>query len=111
MSGWQEGLSLAAALVLSGFFTTVIVQVLKNAKWPSWLKAALSVVVSILVGAAQVWVSGDLLGLIPEWGEWSSAQVISVVVAAWVGATAYYKLWFKGKPWMATLERWIWGAE
>ena len=106
----NEILNLIAVFILSGFVSMVIVNILKGARWPDWLKMTLTLVVCALVGTAQAWVSGDILGLIEGWGALTAWDIILVAGVAFAGATAFYQVHFKRSPWMAKLESLIWGA-
>lgn len=103
---WQEIVNLIAAVLISGPLAVIIVQVLKREFWPSWARAVLGLVVALLVGVAQTWVSGDLLGLIHAWGSLTSAQVIAWAAAVYAASQVWYHTYLGGTGWMVGLGLW-----
>lgn len=95
MSISPEGL---AAIV--GIFMPLVVSVLKRPGWPKWGKVAVAGVVSVAVGAATVYVSGEV-----ELGG-DLGRVFTAAAAAFTAATVVYKAWFAGLPLNDTLTKW-----
>ncbi len=102
---WYDLVGIIALMIVSGFFTTVVVQILKQAKWSARIKQALAVAVSVLVGLATVWLAGDVLGLINGWGHLTSADVWAVMVSVYTAANIWYKSILQKAGFMDRLEK------
>lgn len=105
MSG-QEIINLVVAIIVAAPASILIVQALKRVGWPVAVKTILSVAVCIAVGLAQTWITGDLLGLLSDWGDLTSAQVIAWALAVYAAAQVEYRVYFAGLPWMGRLAEW-----
>jgi hypothetical protein len=103
---WTEVVNLVAALLLSGWVASFIVQLIKRATWRSWVKLALAIVVSALVGLATAWVSGDLIGITAEWGSLTAADVLAFGGLVFASASTWYQFYFKGEAWAENLGKW-----
>ena len=104
-----EVINLVAVFILSGFVSMIVVNVLKAAAWAGWVKMIFTLIVCGLVGTGQAWVSGDILGLVENWGAVTAQEILMVGGVAFAGATAFYQLHFRHSAWMLKLEALIWG--
>ena len=82
-----ELLTLGAILITSGWVAAFLVQLLKRASWPSWVKLVLSLVMAGVVGIASAWLTGDVLGSLQSGGK-SSLHFLSLLDDADVIADA-----------------------
>lgn len=103
---WTEIVNLVAALLLSGWVAAFIVQLIKRARWRSWVKLVLAVVVAGLVGIATAWISGDLIGLTAKWGNLTAADVLTFGALVFASAQTWYQFYFKGETWAENLGAW-----
>lgn len=103
---WTELVNLVAALLLSGWVAAFIVQAIKRVRWRSWVKLALAIIVSGLVGIATAWVSGDLIGITAKWGNLTAADVLAFGAVVYGVSAAWYKFYFKGETWAENLGAW-----
>ena len=110
MKNNMEWVSLLVAVVLSGFFTTVVVQFLKNCRWPDGVKVVLTIVVASVIGVAQLWVTGDLLGFFDRWGSLTAADFVAIFGSVLAGSLLWYNTWLRDAPWMKKLLTAIWGC-
>lgn len=77
-----------AALV--GVFMPMLVSWLKNVSWSTQTKFLLTLVVSVILGAATSYVSGTL-GL-------TLATALADITIVFTASQVVYKLWFSGSP-------------
>lgn len=77
--------------VVIGFFVPIVVNLIVNVKWPSWVKSVVSFIFSAIVGAILALLTGAYEGLgIP------SAILLTFVVAI----AAYSQFWKQVAPGM-----------
>jgi predicted membrane channel-forming protein YqfA (hemolysin III family) len=103
MNSATQWITLAAIILTSAYSAMIITQLLKRPSWPSWLKEALSIIVSILVGLAAAWQSGALTTIVSSWKTLSPAEIIAFGVAVYTVAKAFYAVHFSGVAWMQWL--------
>ena len=109
MESWQEWINLLVALVVSGFFASVVTQFFKNCRWGNLPKIALGVVVSLVVALAHAWVAGSVLGLVGAWGTLTAQDLIALLAPIFIGSVAYFKTLDGGSLFNA-LGRMVWGT-
>lgn len=104
----QQLITLAATVLLSGWLAAVIVQLVKRESWPSWLKLAVALVVSGLVGLAAAWLSGDVTRFVTLWraGALTSDQVVAFGVLVFTSAQVWYHRFFQDQGWARSLGAW-----
>ncbi len=100
-------LDLAAAVAVGGPAVTILTQAVKRAQWSDARKLLTAVTISILVGAAEAWLSGRLLPITSAGSHVSGAVILEAACAVFAGATAFYHLHFKNTAWAQRLERQI----
>jgi hypothetical protein len=103
---WTEIANLIALVALSAPATVVVAQAVKQAWMPSWLRAAVPIVVAALVGLASAWVSGDLLGLASRWGELTATEIVAVAGVVYAAANVWYHGLMARAEWMDDLGEW-----
>lgn len=92
-----EGL---AAII--GVFMPLVISLIKRGTWPTVINLAIAGVVSLVVGAITVAITGDLvLGNVDA--------ILTSAAAAFTAAAVVYKGWFANTTWNAKLTRAIWG--
>lgn len=74
-----------------GLLVPIVVSYLKDQGWPDALKLALSLGISILVGAATTWVAGQADGTPWTWQDFAANSGL-----VFTAATAFYKTIFQG---------------
>lgn len=105
-----ELLTLGAILITSGWVAAFLVQLLKRASWPSWVKLVLSIVMAGVVGIASAWLTGDVLGFIGYWGSLTAEQVVTFATLVYGIAATWYRFYFKDATWAKSLGDWWPGA-
>ena len=103
---WNEVINLIAAIVIAAPVSIVIAQLLKQSHWPDGANAALAGIVCVVVGIAQTWISGDLIGLIDKWGSLTANDVILWCAPVWAAAQVEYHAFFAEFPFMEKLGLW-----
>ena len=103
---WQELVTLAATLLLAGWVSAFITQLIKREAWPSAVKLVLAIVVAFLVGLATVWLSGDLTAFIGKWGSLTSADVLTFGTLVFASAQVWYHKFFDDQAWAQNLGKW-----
>ena len=56
-----------------------------------------------IVGLATAWTGGSVMHLWAHWGNLTAAEILSVLGVVWTAAQVWYRKFFAGTPWMATL--------
>lgn len=107
---WIEIVNLVAALLL-GFILVPLIQWLKGCDWPAAAKQLLAVVICGLVGVAQVWVAGDILGLLPRFGEITAAEIVAIITTVYSGAQIFYHTYWKATATATKLEQALWSCK
>jgi len=102
----NEIINLLAAIILWAPLSVLLTQAIKRASWQDGVKAVIALICATVVGIAGTWVSGDLLGLIDDWGSLTAEQVIAYVGIVYAAATVWYKAYFAGTGWMQRLAEW-----
>lgn len=106
MASITQWITIIAVVLTGGWFSTMIVQVLKRPTWPSWTKLALAIIVSGLVGLAAVWLAGGLTTFIANWKHLTTAQILAVGALVYASAATWYHHYFAGTTWMQALGAW-----
>lgn len=94
-----EIINLAALLLVAGPVASVLTQLAKRPAWSAERRFALAILLSGLVGLAQAWLAGDLLGLIDSWGQLTATELVAAGGLVFAGASAFYKLYFSRSDW------------
>jgi len=110
MQNWQQFITLVAMVFASGFVSAFIVQVIKQAKWYSWVKLVLSLVVAALVAFSALWLTGNVQAVIALWGHLTADDVWRFGVLVFTSAAAWWKFYFSGSKWAETLGNWPGGS-
>lgn len=95
--------NLTVTLVVSAPLSVIIAQAVKRSSWRAGTKATVAAVVCMVVGVAQTYAAGSLLGLIGSWGTLTTAQVATWASAVWAAAHIEYNAYFKFTGWMGRL--------
>lgn len=95
MSDALQWISLVCLLLVAGGVSSFLVQRIKGSGWSSRTKYVLSIALSIATGTAGLWLAGDVLGLVSQWGNLTAAQVFAFLSADYVASTGFYEIWFK----------------
>lgn len=90
------------AQLVAGFLASIlvpfIVSWLKQPSWPSWVRLAVAVLVSLIGGLLTVYIAGGLDG----------GSVIVAALAIFTASQAHFASWFRGlfeekiNPWIKT---------
>jgi hypothetical protein len=106
MAGSQWA-TFVATVIVSGFFGTIIAQLIKRTHWSRGVNVIVSLAVAAIVGLASSWLDGSLLNVVAGWGHGLTAeQVIAYMSGVFVTMTAFYESRFGGLPWFLKLGRW-----
>lgn len=100
-----EAINLLAAFVVCGPFASVATQLVKRSHWETRSRFAVAVMLSIAVGLAEVWLTGDVLGLAGTWGHLTTTNVAATAGCVFASSSAFYKLYFGDTRLAARLER------
>ena len=105
---WQQLVTLAATVLGFGGVSAFIVQLIKRESWPSSAKLILSMVVAALVGLAAAWLTGDVTRFVRLWqaGGVTADQVIAFATLIYASANTWYRFYFSGTGWSASLGAW-----
>ena len=102
-----EILKLIALVLVSGWCSAFLVQLIKREPWPSWTKLVLSAVVALAVAVAARFLSGNLLDFLKLWGNGMSADAVFIYFSGiFTAAYAWWKTMFQTEPWAKTLGAW-----
>ncbi|MDD5708842.1 MAG: hypothetical protein PHR35_23245 [Kiritimatiellae bacterium] len=87
-----EIISLVAIILISGGFSSVVVELIKRAKaLPKWAVLCLVAFVSALVGLAAMWATGAGLDLVSKWGDLTAQDVWLYLSGVYASALAFYE--------------------
>jgi len=104
---WTEWVNLLAALVLAGWVSAFVVQLIKRSTWGSGIKFCLSVVVATVIGLATAWTNGTLWGFVDLWGDGMTADsVIVFIVGVFTVAYGWWKVMFSTESWAKAIGAW-----
>jgi hypothetical protein len=105
---WQQLVTLAATVLGFGWVSAFIVQLIKRETWPSSVKLILSMVVAALVGLAAAWLTGDVTRFVRLWqaGGVTADQVVAFATLIYASANTWYRFYFSGTGWSASLGAW-----
>jgi hypothetical protein len=100
--------TLLATVLAAGWFSAFVVQLVKQQKWASWVKLALSAVIALLVTLATLYLSGEMTNFLTMWksGTLTAEHVIAFFTLVFTSAAAWYKLNFKDSTWAQSLGAW-----
>ena len=101
-----EIINLVVTALLGGFLVFLATQLVKQDKWPSWVRLVLSWLLAAVFALASAWKAGDILGFAMAWHGMTASVFISYFVAYWTVATVWYHIVFKGVPWAVHLGEW-----
>jgi hypothetical protein len=103
---WTEWVTLISTLALAGWVSAFLTQWIKQARWPSWVKLILSMVMAAIVGLATAWQGGALTEFIDKWGSMTAGDVTGIIVLVFTAAQVWYFKFFKEATWATTLGLW-----
>jgi len=103
-----EVVTLLATVLVAGWFSAFITQALKQAKWPSSLKLALSAVIAALVALAAAWLSGDVLGFVTIYktGGLTAAEVMVFFTGVFTSGATWWRFYMRDATWAQNLALW-----
>jgi hypothetical protein len=87
-------INLAAAVLVSGPVASALTQLVKRAAPRGVYRLLVAVAVSILIGAAQAWITGALPH---STSDLTAATLLAAGAAVFAGASAFYRLYFRRK--------------
>lgn len=105
---WTEIVTLVATILVAGWFSAFITQLLKQQKWPSSAKLALSAVVAAGVAIGAAWLSGDVLGFVTIYktGGLTAAEVMVFFTGVFTSGATWWKFYMKDATWAQNLAAW-----
>lgn len=97
---------LVVIAILGGGLTFLATQLVKQEKWPSGVKLALSWAMALAFALATAWKAGDVFAVLNLWHDGITAEaIVSYFVVYWAVATLWYEKVFKGVTWARWLAR------
>jgi len=107
MKSASEWMQLAALLLVgAGFLSFLATQLVKQTRWPSWVKLVLSMVMALLFGVLTAWLNGDVWQIITAWGSLSAAEIFTFGSIIWAASSGWYLLAFRNEVWALRLGEW-----
>ena len=94
---------LIASILVTSWFAMWVTQAIKREQWRSSVKLTLSVIVSAAAALSLAFLNGSVLHLVRAWPNISYTEVLTFGTFIFATAQAWYKHYYKGDEWMATL--------
>jgi len=101
-------ITLLATVLVAGWFSAFVVQFIKQAKWASWIKLVISVVVAAVVATASLWLSGEVTSFLDLWktDALTAEHVLAFFTLVFTSAATWYRFYFKDAAWAQNLGNW-----
>ena len=103
-----EVATLVATVLVAGWFSAFITQLLKQQKWPSSAKLVLSAVVAGAVAIAAAWLSGDVLNFVTIYktGGLTAAEVMVFFTGVFTSGATWWRFYMRDAEWAQNLAAW-----
>jgi hypothetical protein len=107
MKSATEWVQLAALVLIGGGgLSFLATQLVKQEKWPSWVKLVLSGVMALVFGALTAWLNADVWNIVEAWGSLTATDVVVFGSFVWAASTGWYVIAFKNASWALHLGQW-----
>jgi hypothetical protein len=105
---WSEILTFIATILIAGWFSAFITQILKQQKWPSSLKLILSAVIAGIIALAASWLTGDLLNIVTIYksGGLTASELMVYFTGVFTAGATWYNFYMKNAVWAQNLALW-----
>jgi tetrahydromethanopterin S-methyltransferase subunit C len=107
MKSLTEWVQLAALVLIGGGgLSFLAVQLVKQNKWPSYVKLILSLVMAAIFGLLTAWLNADVWHIVTAWGSLTASDMLTFGAFVWAASTGWYMLVFKNATWAVHLGEW-----